>query len=228
MAEGGLEAKVEEFDGMINFIKGFQEFTRFADGLKTEATSFYDSRKDEAGVLTMSEDGAKALAKNLFAYATNHIATVYLKIKNGGKEPDQSAISALKSQKDPSTGKPLLEGVMRDQLGMDEESLYNNLKSAGQVTAQNIVSLYNPVLEQFFNTSSGKRAATLIKDNEDAGNALEYFRRLKAQNPKALKGVSIPGHFTSVDQVRSLGVQVARLLPPDYTANQASEYKKAA
>ena len=57
MAEGGLEAKVEEFDGMINFIKGFQdtpEFTRFADGLKTEATSFYDSLKYQARFFTIN------------------------------------------------------------------------------------------------------------------------------------------------------------------------------
>lgn len=220
-----LEERVGVFDSLATAVRDFPHSESYG-ALKTElilkATEFYKSQpKGTDGQLALGEKGAKDLANLLWNFAAQHVAKNYLHMSD-------KDIEAKKNGKDPASGKSNYETLMAGILGIDEDALYNNLKTRGTVSAEQISTLAAPLYETHDRVDTSKRTSKDIKDNKDGDAALGYIKQLKGLFPKALEGLTVPSTFTSVDEVKQLYATAVRAIPRDSPINVAATYRRAA
>lgn len=219
----GLEGKIEVFDSLSTSVREFPEshsYKTLESGLIAKATELYQKHKGADGILKFNgdEEVAKTFAKELFAFAADHVAKQYVQVKFTEEE-----IKKMRETKDPASGKSQYENFIVSLLGIDEEAYHNQLKTRGKIDPKEINTLVAPIYETHDRVDTSKRTAKDIKDNRDADGALGYLRQLKARFPKALERLGIPSTYASVEEVRGLIASAARAIPRDMPISLAHQ-----
>lgn len=220
----GLEAIVG-FDGLTERIKDFPtsgQFKMLIRSLNARVQNFYNENVPDGQTdLHLDEANARKLSKELFDVLANHIAVNYLGLK-------AERIKELKEQKDPASGKPQWISFIREHAGIDDEGIYEALKTRGTIGPREISELARPIYERHAEAFTTKAATSYVDSMERSTQALEYLRKLKAAQPKTLEALSVPTTVKSTDEATRLYVSAIQLLSRDYKPSIAQAYKPAA
>ena len=224
------DKKLEEivgFDELTSKVRDVPEsptFRLLKTSLHKVASDYYhsvngDSEDSKTKELVLNETRARELAGKLWDTAAEHVAVNYLKLK-------ADKIKELKEGKDPASGKSLWEAFIRDQLGIDKETLYDAIKTRGIVKPEEIESLIKPIYDAHASTVTTKIITSKIDSLEKAQALLNYIADLKNANPKTYEGVTVPKTIKSVEESQRLYASVIQLLSKDYKPNIAETVKK--
>jgi|SRR3989344_605666 len=224
--EGGLENVVSLLTNLKKF-EDSEAYTGFRTGVQEAGSDFYKANKGPDGNLQLTDGKAKSLADALWAKAVDVIATKYLQLSPEKKQE-------LEAMTDPVEKKSLLTKEVRDQIGIDEKALYESLTTRGNVTFEELQAILGQVPSQYLQVVRGKMLNKEVKDMDTAARYNSGLKLVVSQDTKTFRGVGVPEHPVSVEQVKGAIGAAVGALPSNYglVLNQYSHdahgHKKAA